>query len=166
MAWWGHIRGTPRQGAYLRIPHNVRIATPKRKQMGQLASRQPGRPCHQQPSPRGERRKLIKTSKMSNLAGGGGGRRRLKCRVTCCPSVKSRTVREWGQRGGRRGKQGVVAARADVFWPERALLWATDWSIGGTDADGRRTAQKWDTYGATSGTADDAAPATRRTTVD
>ncbi|KAJ3622316.1 hypothetical protein MTP99_002834 [Tenebrio molitor] len=35
-----------------------------------------------------------------------------------------------------------------------------------TDADGRRTAQKWDTYGATSGTADDAAPATRRTTVD
>ncbi|KYB25499.1 hypothetical protein TcasGA2_TC031232 [Tribolium castaneum] len=97
--------------------------------------------CHKHPSPAFERRKLIKTSKMSNLAGGGGGggRRRLKCRVTCCPSVKSRTV-------GNGGSEGAAWQAGCCRCPGRR-----------TDADGRRTAQKWDTYGATSGTADDAA---------
>lgn len=49
----------------------------------------------------------------------------------------------WGINGGI-----VAGARADVFWPERASLWATDWSIDGWRADGRRTAQKLGKEGA------------------
>lgn len=133
------LRETPPQITQHHRESSARRGAARKSDMVRVRNNKTGR----------EWRKLIKTSKMSierqreHKVGRIPGRRRGTC-VRCSARERDwnvlwhglsvRPSREWGyfhSWGGGIAGCCRCAARADVFWPERTLLWATDWSIGG-----------------------------------